>query len=324
VTITKTLIKEGNNMKDQCQDCGAKKGSYHKANCDREVCSQCSKRYITCNCKSSNTKVPFGFEPVNPTHLWEEFLCDWYRADVKINIKMCGLCGGGGRVNIESRTAPDGSKFAGPKSKNCICPNGRANKRNDEAKDISSRGLGYLKFNDRYDQVCTLQNSSLATEPAIRLGVTNSGPQIPGPTGNVNEDIKLMKMHLTQKMVTNVLPYLTKFARTGDYIANMKSGFKNKKIKKTMNRFIGLASVEFSDHDFRICTIQDSSLATEAAIWFGVSNSGPQISGPSGKMSEDVNQRMHLTQEQVEDLLPFLNEFSNTGRLDFLSKTAEE
>jgi hypothetical protein len=39
----------------------------------------------------------------------------------------------------------------------------------------TSRGFGLIKFSDRYGQHCSLQESSLATEGAIWLGVDNTG-----------------------------------------------------------------------------------------------------------------------------------------------------
>ena len=85
----------------------------------------------------------------------------------------------------------------------------------------TGRGFGLIKFDDRYAQQCSLQDSSLATEPAIWFGVDNTGPQINGPVGMKSEEVHV-RMHLTQAMVQQLLPYLTKFAETGEYIANMK------------------------------------------------------------------------------------------------------
>ncbi len=61
---------------------------------------------------------------------------------------------------------------------------------------------------------------------------------------------------------------------------------------------------EFVDRYDSKCSIQESSLATEAAIWFGVD---VDFKGNEA--------RMHLTQEQVQDLLPLLQEFVQTGGL---------
>lgn len=89
------------------------------------------------------------------------------------------------------------------------------------------------------------------------------------------------------------------------------------KIEKT-NRVI-----DFTDRYGRECSLQESSLATEYAIWFGCNEANPQelipdkgwvpIDMPEGYHS---NTRMHLTQEQVKELLPYLFSFVETGKLD--------
>lgn len=98
-------------------------------------------------------------------------------------------------------------------------------------KNTTERGFGLMTFSDINHQVCTLQDSSLATEGAIWLGVSNTGPYIEGPNKTKNEDINC-RMHLTQAMVKQLLPFLQEFAETGEYIANMKIP-KPKKGKKT-------------------------------------------------------------------------------------------
>lgn len=89
----------------------------------------------------------------------------------------------------------------------------------------------------------------------------------------------------------------------------------------------GFRVVEFHDRYDAKCSIQQSSLATEEAIWFGVDNPEPKIMAsktPQGgtgwvpyPISDDVliNTRMHLTREQVKALLPILQHFVATGSL---------
>lgn len=105
-------------------------------------------------------------------------------------------------------------------------------------KDTSPRGFGSIQFLDSDHQECILQDSSLATEPAIRLGVVCTGPYMSGPSGLSNEKV-LHKMHLTQAMVKQLLPYLQEFAKSGEYIAEMdfSKPKATKKKKKTKNRF---------------------------------------------------------------------------------------
>lgn len=81
----------------------------------------------------------------------------------------------------------------------------------------NARGFAGFKFLDRYNQECSLQDSSLATEPAIWFGVDNTGPDINGPSGRRNEEVQI-RMHLTQAMVKTLLPHLQRFAETGDYL----------------------------------------------------------------------------------------------------------
>jgi hypothetical protein len=86
---------------------------------------------------------------------------------------------------------------------------------NDKSTD---RGFSKLEFKDKYGQICRLQNSSLATEGAIWLGVDNTGPHLDGPTGKKNENVHA-NMHLTRKQVETLLPYFKVFVERG-YIPN--------------------------------------------------------------------------------------------------------
>lgn len=90
--------------------------------------------------------------------------------------------------------------------------------------ETGPRGFGRIGFIDRYHSQCSLQDSSIATEPCIWLGVSEIVAKrlIPGqgwkivpldPDLNLNE-----RMHLTQSMVKQLLPFLTHFAETGQYL----------------------------------------------------------------------------------------------------------
>lgn len=72
------------------------------------------------------------------------------------------------------------------------------------------------------------------------------------------------------------------------------------------------------------CVIQNSSLATDYAIWFGASPAEhKKFDAGSGKGWEDFElpehvhcfSRMHLNREQVEELIPILQHFVDTGTL---------
>lgn len=89
----------------------------------------------------------------------------------------------------------------------------------------------------------------------------------------------------------------------------------------------GFPIIEFKDRYGDACEIQKSSLATEDAIWFGIADANPQIMAsktPQGgtgwvpyEIPKDVllSTRMHLTQDQVKELLPILQHFAETGDL---------
>lgn len=65
----------------------------------------------------------------------------------------------------------------------------------------------------------------------------------------------------------------------------------------------GFSYIEFDDYYKQKCSLQMSSLATNAAIWLGVDNTGPLMD------SKPVNHRMHLTKREVKKLLPHLIKF---------------
>lgn len=89
----------------------------------------------------------------------------------------------------------------------------------------------------------------------------------------------------------------------------------------------GFGVINFKDRYGYECSIQQSSLATEDAIWFGLDSASPSImaskteKGGTGWVSypipDDVslNTRMHLTREQVKEILPILQAFVETGEL---------
>ncbi len=98
-------------------------------------------------------------------------------------------------------------------------------------------------------------------------------------------------------------------------------------IKKTKTAR-GFKLITFTDRSNVDCTLQESSLAGEAAIWFGAAEIGVQRHARDYQGWHEVdlkevfpgqdivaNNRMHLTQEQVIELLPILQHFAETGEL---------
>lgn len=86
----------------------------------------------------------------------------------------------------------------------------------------------------------------------------------------------------------------------------------------------GFYAGAFTDKYGEHCSIQKSSIATEDCIWLGINNPKLTVfeSQSKGKylvtdMPENfsVSSRMHLTREQVADLLPLLQNFVDTGDL---------
>lgn len=99
----------------------------------------------------------------------------------------------------------------------------------DLKKEKTNRGFGLITFTDRYGSKCSIQDSSLATEPAIWFGVDDANPQImakdtpEGGSGwvryNIPDNVLLStRMHLTQEQVKSILPILQRFAETGNYL----------------------------------------------------------------------------------------------------------
>lgn len=77
---------------------------------------------------------------------------------------------------------------------------------------------------------------------------------------------------------------------------------------KLENTQRGFARADFDDLYGSHCSIQESSLATDNAIWLGVHEGSAQYDNKESS-------RMHLNQEQVASLLPLLERFVKTGRL---------
>ncbi|MBM9931858.1 hypothetical protein JTL83_06820 [Pseudomonas aeruginosa] len=95
----------------------------------------------------------------------------------------------------------------------------------------------------------------------------------------------------------------------------------------------GFARYQFTDRSGAKCSLQKSSLAFEDAIWLGVMDANPQVMAREaesvGVLTREttgwvpypipekvlLTTRMHLTQEQVVELLPLLQHFAETGEL---------
>jgi len=80
----------------------------------------------------------------------------------------------------------------------------------------------------------------------------------------------------------------------------------SKKGALTIKEEKGLSKISFEDDYKQQCSLQRSNAALENKVWLGVEKD------INGKI---VNGRMHLTQEQVRDILPYLQKFADTGEL---------
>jgi hypothetical protein len=82
----------------------------------------------------------------------------------------------------------------------------------------------------------------------------------------------------------------------------------------------GFQMIEFDDYYGQHCSLQMSSLAEPPCIWLGVDNTGDRISFPNrypgdGEPNVDVGVRMHLTDEQVKELIKYLKRFIKNDKL---------
>jgi hypothetical protein len=84
----------------------------------------------------------------------------------------------------------------------------------------------------------------------------------------------------------------------------------------------GFARIDFADRNGVACSLQKSSIATEDCIWLGCNEADPKqpVRGQGWvpvEMPEVyvANTRMHLSREQVAELLPYLIALVNTGEI---------
>jgi len=84
----------------------------------------------------------------------------------------------------------------------------------------------------------------------------------------------------------------------------------------------GFDLVKFKDRNGVECSLQKSSIATEDCIWLGCIDANPQTLIPGigwqpVQMPREyiANTRMHLTRDQVSQLLPYLQEFILSGEI---------
>ena len=95
----------------------------------------------------------------------------------------------------------------------------------DQKLTKTARGFAVYHFLDRYNENCSLQESSLATEDCIWMGVNRAPVKMlnPDPDGTGWVDCELpagaevfSRMHLTRNQVKTLLPMLIHFVETGE------------------------------------------------------------------------------------------------------------
>lgn len=84
----------------------------------------------------------------------------------------------------------------------------------------------------------------------------------------------------------------------------------------------GFAYNEFTDLYGVTCSLQESSLATEPAIWLGCDDANPRVMVPGKGWTKIempdgylANTRMHLGVEQVKELVKALKYWLKNGEL---------
>ena len=96
----------------------------------------------------------------------------------------------------------------------------------------------------------------------------------------------------------------------------------------------GFPGLRFNDRYGHACSVQQSSLATDDAIWFGIDDAKPEIlasqAAAHGVQTTEtagwvpypipdavsLHTRMHLTRNQMRDLLPILQRFVDDGIIE--------
>ena len=140
-------------------------------------------------------------------------------------------------------------------------------------------GIG--TFFDRYGQHCEIQLGEDTLSMGVRWALT--GPDEQPPWSNEmwkNWDM----MSFDHAGARNILADLRHFVKEGSVPP-----------QKRTNRGFGLGT--FQDSLGQECSLQDSSLGTEAACWFGVDTN---LGG------RKISMRMHLTTDMVVALIPWL------------------
>jgi hypothetical protein len=132
----------------------------------------------------------------------------------------------------------------------------------------TERGFRLITFRDRYNQPCSLQESSLATQGCVWFGVD---ARLNLNTGELLEDSDNHRMHLTQGQVAELLPYLKHFVEHGDLPEKVDAQPRTEYVLQTAEeRFLydGHAAVDFVDQALRFETRVEDDVGS---AWEGAS-----------------------------------------------------
>lgn len=115
-----------------------------------------------------------------------------------------------------------------------------------------------------------------------------------------------------------------------DFAGDLRRNTLELKYSKTCR---GFDLIEFQDRYDLPCRLQKSSLGTEDAIWFGVTDVQPKVmainAASVGVKTQEttgwvpypvpdevlLSSSMHLTRDQIAELLPVLEQFVKTGEI---------
>lgn len=81
--------------------------------------------------------------------------------------------------------------------------------------EVNERGFARWEFTDRYGEKCSIQDSSLATENAIWLGINRVAITEENLVEEDGVKYALGRMHLTQQQAKKLVPILQYFAEHG-------------------------------------------------------------------------------------------------------------
>lgn len=184
----------------------------------------------------------------------------------------------------------------------------------------TERGFKIGEFTDLDGKPCSLQESSLATEAAVWFGVQDATPMCNGkPVEFPKNTLFTSRMHLTTRLVRMILRRFKKFVADESF----------KELHGKQDRYASPFSM-YKDK-------------TDGTLWLGCDNANPQalacdIYNHYKDQQEELDKfginefslgwrelpypkdttfsvSMHLNKEIVEELIPYLTKFADTGAL---------